>query len=184
MGSKRAMFEEVALPHLRDIYRFACYLTDKQSAEDLVQQTYLQAWAHFDSFTIGTNCRAWLHRILHNLWRDAVRQSRLEFPLPDEHELGITPYYDWEGDVLREELSKELETALSQVPEIYRTAVLLADVEELSYQEIALVMDCPIGTVMSRINRGRRTLARLLRADRMHSGAKTETENAATLTRD
>lgn len=163
MRGKRAIFERVAVPHLGDVYRFACYLTDKQKAEDLVQQTYLRAWVHFDSFTLGTNCRAWLYRILHNLCRDAARRSRLELPLIDDQETHIEPYYDWEDGFLREELSEGLEAALAQLPTIYRSAILLADVEELSYQEIAEVMDCPIGTVMSRINRGRRMVARLLR---------------------
>ena len=79
----------------------------------------------------------------------------------------VEPYYDWEDEFLNEELSGEVEAALAQVPEVYRWAVLLADVEELSYREIAAVMGCPVGTVMSRVNRGRRTLARLLRPERV-----------------
>ncbi|PYS92953.1 MAG: RNA polymerase subunit sigma-24 [Acidobacteria bacterium] len=157
-------FEETALPHLADVYRFARQLADEEQAQDLVQDTYLRAWKYFDSFQAGTNCRAWLFRILHNVWTDRFRQSRLELSLNEQSETAIEPYYDWEDEFMREELSAELEQALAQLPEAYRWAVLLADVEELSYQEIAQVMDCPIGTVMSRINRGRRTLARLLRA--------------------
>jgi len=82
----------------------------------------------------------------------------------DAEETSIEPYYDWEDEFISDEPSPEFARALSQVPDIYRWAILLADVEELSYQEIAQVMNCPIGTVMSRINRGRRTLARLIRA--------------------
>ena len=84
-------------------------------------------------------------------------------PLADDDQTTIEPYYDWEGEFLKEELSAVMEQALNEVPSLFRWAVLLADVEELSYQEIAVVMGCPVGTVMSRINRGRRTLARLLR---------------------
>ncbi len=157
-------FEAVAVPHLADVYRFARQLENEQRAQDLVQETYLRAWKYFDSFRPETNCRAWLFRILHNVWRDAGQRARLEIPLTEKEETLIEPYYDWEDEFLKNELSMELERALSQVPALYRWAILLADVEELSYQEIAHVMNCPIGTVMSRINRGRRTLARLLRS--------------------
>jgi RNA polymerase sigma-70 factor (ECF subfamily) len=157
-------FEQTALPLLADVYRFARQLSDEQHASDLVQETYLRAWKYFASFEPGTNCRSWLFRILHNVWKDDQRPSRLEIPLTEREETLIEPYYDWEVEFLRDELSPELEQALAEVPVMYRWALLLADVEELSYQEIARVMDCPIGTVMSRINRGRRTLARLLRA--------------------
>jgi RNA polymerase sigma factor (sigma-70 family) len=87
----------------------------------------------------------------------------LEIPLTDTEEALIEPYYDWEDEFFKDELSQGIQWALLQLPDEYRWAVLLADVEELSYQEIARVMNCPIGTVMSRINRGRKTLARLLR---------------------
>lgn len=156
-------FEAAAVPHLGDVYRFARQLADEQRAHDLVQETYLRAWRYFDSFQPETNCRSWLFRILHNVWRDGLRRVRLEIPLTEIEQTTVEPYYDWEPEFLRHEFSTDLETALAQVPEIYRWAILLADVEELSYQDIASIMDCPIGTVMSRINRGRRTLARLLR---------------------
>ena len=157
-------FEETALPHLAAVYRCARQLADKAQAQDLVQETYLRAWKYFASFQTGTNCRAWLFRILHNVWADSFRQTRRELSLDEQSESAIEPYYDWEDEFMRDELSVELEQALAQLPESHRWAVLLADVEELSYREIARVLDCPIGTVMSRINRGRRTLARLLRA--------------------
>lgn len=139
-------------------------MVDEHSAQDLVQETYLRAWKYFDTFERGTNCRAWLLRILHNVWKDSWRSPRLEIPLTEKEETLVEPYYDWEEEFIKDELPQKIEQALSQLPAIYRWAVLLADVEELSYQEIAEVMRCPIGTVMSRINRGRRTLARILRA--------------------
>jgi RNA polymerase sigma-70 factor, ECF subfamily len=104
-----------------------------------------------------------LLRILRNVWADRWRRRRLELPLGEEESNVIEPYYDWEGQFLRQELSEEVERALGELSAEHRWAVLLADVEELSYQEIAEVMGCPIGTVMSRVNRGRRSLARLLR---------------------
>ncbi|MET0646954.1 MAG: sigma-70 family RNA polymerase sigma factor [Pyrinomonadaceae bacterium] len=157
-------FEEAATPHLADVYRLARQMSDAQRAPDLTQETYLRAWRYFDSFEQGTNCRAWLFRILHNVWADHWRRSR---PEVEDAEVFVEPYYDWEDEFLNEELSEEVEVALAQVPEVYRWAVLLADVEELSYREIAAVMGCPVGTVMSRVNRGRRTLARLLRPERV-----------------
>jgi RNA polymerase sigma-70 factor (ECF subfamily) len=170
-------FERAAVTHLAAVYRFARQLSDEESAQDLVQETYLRAWKYFDSYESGTNCRAWLFRILRNVWSDRCRRPRLEIPLPEREEAAVEPYYDWEGEFLRDELSPEIERALSQLPEQYRWALLLADVEELSYQEIARVMDCPVGTVMSRVNRGRRTLARLLRQP--VEGARGEVGEAA-----
>ena len=157
-------FEREAIPHLGDVYRLARQMSDESRAQDLAQETYLRAWKYFGTFEPGTNCRAWLFRILHNVWSDQWRRPRLELPLTEREEALVEPYYDWEDDFLKDELSQDIELALSQLPDAYRWAVLLADVEELSYQEIASVVGCPVGTVMSRINRGRRTLARLLRA--------------------
>lgn len=173
---KARQFEQVAIPHLADVYRFARQLSDEESAQDLVQETYLRAWKYFDSFRPETNCRAWLFRILRNVWNDKFRQPRLEISLPEREETAVEPYYDWEEEFLRDELSAEVEAALAQAPVQYRWALLLADVEELSYQEIAEIMDCPIGTVMSRINRGRRTLARLLCQANANRGSE---QNAA-----
>ena len=157
-------FDQSAIPLLPEVYRLARQMSDASRAQDLVQETYLRAWKYFATFERDSNCRAWLFRILHNVWRDQWRRSRLELPLMDAEETSIEPYYDWEDEFISDEPCPEFARALSQVPDIYRWAILLADVEELSYQEIAQVMNCPIGTVMSRINRGRRTLARLIRA--------------------
>ena len=159
-------FENTALPHLADVYRLARHISNQDYASELVQETYLRAWKYFDSFTEGTNCRSWLFKILHNVWHDNRNQRRLEIPLTESEDNFIEPYYDWEDELIRNELPADLLDALTQVPAVYRWAILLADVEELSYQEIARVMDCPVGTVMSRINRGRKTLARLLRSER------------------
>lgn len=153
----------MALPHLPGIYRAARQLTGEEAASDLVQETYLRAWKYFDTFDPGSNCRAWLFRILRNVWADRWRRPRLEMPFGEKEGEAIEPYYDWEGEFLERQWSADVERALGELPAEYRWAVLLADVEELSYKEIADVLGCPIGTVMSRINRGRRTLARLLR---------------------
>lgn len=158
-------FEQTALPHLAEVYRLARQMSNETTAQDLAQETYLRAWKYFDSFEQGTNVRSWLFRILHNVLNDRWRQARLEIPMTEKEEATVQPYYDWEDEFLKGELSEGVERALSELPDIQRWAVLLADVEELAYQEIAQIMNCPIGTVMSRINRGRRALARLLRSE-------------------
>lgn len=160
---RTARFEQTALPHLVAAYRIARQMAGAQAAEDLVQETYLRAWKYFDTFDPASNCRPWLFRILRNVWADRWRRPRLEIPFADKEHETLEPYYDWEGEFLGQQFSADVERALAELPVEYRWAVLLADVEELSYQEIANILSCPIGTVMSRINRGRRMLARLLR---------------------
>ena len=157
-------FERDALPHLPALYRMARQLVGVEAADDLIQETYLRAWRYFETFDAATNCRAWLFRILRNVWINRWRKCRLELPLAETGEEQVEPYYDWEDDFLRDEMSAEVERALSELPADYRLAILLADVEEFTYEEIARVTECPIGTVMSRLNRGRKMLARLIRA--------------------
>jgi RNA polymerase sigma-70 factor (ECF subfamily) len=159
----RSQFEALALPHLASIYRLARQMAGPDRAEDVVQETFLKAWTHFHAFDPETNCRAWLYRILHNTWISQWRKTRLELPIGDLDNLLREPGYDWEQERLGTVLSGDMQWALDQLPDAYRWAVLLADVEELTYQEIATTMDCPVGTVMSRISRGRRMLGRLLR---------------------
>lgn len=156
-------FEQLAVPHFTALYRAARSLSDAQTADDLVQETYLRAWKYFDSFDPTTNCRAWLFRILRNAWTDRWRKNRL-IPLSETDAGAIEAYYDWEDEFLKAEFSERVGNALAELPAEYRWSVLLADVEEFSYQEIAGILSCPIGTVMSRINRGRRMLARLIRS--------------------
>jgi RNA polymerase sigma-70 factor (ECF subfamily) len=138
-------------------------LVGTEAAEDLVQETFLRAWKYFDTFDSASNCRAWLFRILRNVWISRWRKSRLELPLAETGDEQIEPYYDWENEFLRDQMSAEIERALSELPADYRLAILLADVEDLTYEEIARVTECPIGTVMSRLNRGRKMLGRLIR---------------------
>ena len=149
-------------------------LVGVEKADDLVQETFLRAWKYFETFDSATNCRAWLFRILRNVWISRWRKSRLELPLTETGEEQIEPYYDWEDEFVHDEMSAEVERALSELPADYRLTILLADVEELTYQEIARVMECPIGTVMSRLNRGRKMLARLIRTYGEGRGSKPE----------
>lgn len=173
--SKR--FELEALPHLPVLYRMACQLVGAEGADDLVQETFLRAWKYFESFHSGTNSKAWLFRILRNVWISRWRKSRLELPLTETESTTIEPYYDWEAEFLRNEFSAGIRRALSDLPAEFRMTLLLADVEEFSYQEIARIMECPIGTVMSRLNRARRMLVQLIHAQ----GEEGTAEKAITL---
>lgn len=176
--SRAKRFERDALPCLPAVYRVARQLVGTDAADDLTQETFLRAWKYFESFDSATNCRAWLFRILRNVWISRWRKSRLELPVADTGEEQIEPYYDWEDDFLHEEMSAEVERALSELPADYRFVVLLADVEDLTYKEMARVLECPIGTVMSRLNRGRRMLARLLRSYGEAAASRAKSEEA------
>jgi RNA polymerase sigma-70 factor (ECF subfamily) len=163
--SRSRRFEKEALPHLGALHRMARQLVG-QAADDLVQETFLRAWKYFESYDSATNCRAWLFRILRNTWISGWRKTRLELPLAEVESETVDPYYDWEAEFLKSEYSAGMKRALSDLPGDYRMALLLADVEEFTYEEIARVMECPIGTVMSRLNRARRMLVQLVSAER------------------
>jgi RNA polymerase sigma-70 factor, ECF subfamily len=152
-------FEAVAMPHLTDLYRTACLLLrDRHEAEDLIQDTYLEAWKSFHRFEMGTNCRAWLFKImfhrLHHVRRRLVKTSRVvTIDDPDgQVELAAEPVVPQE---IRDE---DVLNALAKVAVEFRDIVLLADVEEFSYKEIAETLRIPLGTVMSRLSRGRKLL--------------------------
>jgi RNA polymerase sigma-70 factor (ECF subfamily) len=152
-------FEAVAMPHLMDLYRTACLLLrDRHEAEDLIQDTYLEAWKSCHRFEMGTNCRAWLFKImfhrLHHLRRRLVKTSRVvTIDDPDgQVELAAEPVVPQE---IRDE---DVLNALAKVAVEFRDIVLLADVEEFSYKEIAETLRIPLGTVMSRLSRGRKLL--------------------------
>ncbi|KRT71990.1 MAG: ECF subfamily RNA polymerase sigma-24 factor, RNA polymerase sigma-70 factor, ECF subfamily [Candidatus Rokubacteria bacterium CSP1-6] len=174
MGSqaRREEFEDQALVHLDRVFHLALRLTrNRTEAEDLAQETYLRAFKHFDQFDPGTNCRAWLFAILRNAFLNQQKRQGREVPGLDEGELErfATEMADGPGTLEspEEELLKgvagaELVAALERLPLIFREAVVLADVEECSYKEIAQICGVPMGTVMSRLSRGRRLLRRAL----------------------
>lgn len=160
-------FEEIALVHLDVLYRTALRLThNRAEAEDLVQNTCLRSLRSFDRFEPGTNCRAWLLTIMRNLFLNRVRQQGreiLESDLPrgeilEDREDLATDRKDPEDAFLHSVLHGDVDRALKELPLVFREAVVLADLEGLPYREIAEVMGCPAGTVMSRLSRGRRLL--------------------------
>jgi RNA polymerase sigma-70 factor, ECF subfamily len=154
------LFEAEALPHMRALYGTAYRMTrNAHDAEDLVQETYLRAYRAFDGFTPGTNIRAWLYTILHRARTDAFRKAGRS-PRTVELE-GEGPAVPPPQDALAGG-GEDLARALEALPEVFRTAVVLRDVEDFSYDEIAKILDVPIGTVMSRIHRGRAQLRSIL----------------------
>jgi RNA polymerase sigma-70 factor (ECF subfamily) len=162
-----ADFEQLALPLFASLYNHAFWLTRNQAeAEDLVQETFSKSLRAFDSFQPGTNFKAWIFRILRNTFlttRTGIAASRTVF-LEDQPETldtttsGPTP----EDILLRLDNEAALHAALEQLQPQLREVLLLCDVEEIKYKDIAVILDVPIGTVMSRISRARRTLRQLL----------------------
>jgi RNA polymerase sigma-70 factor (ECF subfamily) len=172
----QATFAELAMPYMDSLYGAALRLTRNPSdAEDLVQETYLKAYRGFGGFEEGTNLRAWLYRILTNTFINTYRSKKRR---PDETELDeVEDLYLYRklggleaaaaGRSAEDELmdwftDAEVKEAVESLPEQFRIAVLLADVEGFSYKEIADILDIPIGTVMSRLHRGRKALQRML----------------------
>ncbi len=173
MERKRALkaeFERVALPQRSYLYKVASYLTKKRArAEDLVQETYLRAFRFFDKFEPGSNCKAWLLSILRHLFVNQYRHRKnqpemvnckylddmFEFTVEQEE---LMERGDPENLLLWNLMHEEVEEALEGLPADYRSAVNLVDIDELSYQEAAEAMKCPIGTLRSRVSRGRRML--------------------------
>lgn len=169
MNSK-SEFENIALCHLDAVYRFAVTLCHNNSqAEDFVQETFLAAFAKFDGFTRGTNCRAWLFKILKNKWIDHIRLNnaegtQLEFEPEIADERMATEQTSWSNceDLLENFSDQQVIKALKSLPDQQRLALFLVDVERISHDEAAQIMDVPIGTVKSRAGRARAALKQVL----------------------
>src|SRR5438477_1589298 len=167
--ARTAAFEAEALASVDSLYRTALRLTRVPAdAEDLVQETYLKAFRSADRFVPGTNLRAWLFTILHNTARNRARDRAREGVTVDSETVDqaadapsyglAAPIATPEALLIRETLAPELQAAVDDLPEAFRQAVWLRDVEEFSYAEIADMLSVPVGTVMSRISRGRHLL--------------------------
>jgi RNA polymerase sigma-70 factor (ECF subfamily) len=175
-ASRAPSFEERALPHLKALYRLAARLTgDPAAAEDLVQETYLKALQAFGTLRDPDRVRPWLFQILSRLVIDRHRGARREVPLEEAEELDRFSLYDriadedplpysnnLHDDFLVQFPDEEVRRALLALPPAYRVPLVLLYVEDLSYRELADLLGCPVGTVMSRLHRGRKALEREL----------------------
>lgn len=171
---KQEVFEEEALPHLNALYNYARSISySDQDAEDLVQETFMRAYRYFHQYTPGTNCKAWLFTILRNLYNTKYKKYK---NTPDQ------VHYEAEEQIYEQIVNEDLSTviknpeeeffenilpdeivnAIEDLPEKYRSCIVLSDVEDFSYKEIADILDIPIGTVMSRLHRGRNILKKKL----------------------
>jgi len=169
-----AIFEADAMAYVDQLYGAAMRMTrNPADAEDLVQETYTKAFAAFRSFEQGTNLRAWLFRILRNTYINAYRKAQREPLSTSADELSDPQLLEVdarsaggarsaETEALERLGDTEIIEAMQALPEDFRTAVYLADVEGFSYKEIAEIMETPVGTVMSRVHRGRKSLRSLL----------------------
>ena len=163
-----AEFEELAMPHLSSLYNLARWLVrNDDEAQDLVQETYLKALRNFGSFQSGTNFRAWIFRILKNTFLNSrcTLERRMAVELQNEEELPLSCANCANPESLLIEKSNiaAIRDAIEQLPLLGREVILLCDVEEFAYQEIAEILEIPIGTVMSRLARARKAVRHALR---------------------
>ena len=168
-------FNAEAVPHLDSLYYAAVYMTkDAREAEDLVQETMLKAFRFWHRYKKGTNCKAWLFRILTNTHINRNRGKHREFSYLENVDIASSEerpisdasafYKDPEAGYLHGRIHPDVKQALNSLPEDFRAAVVLADLQDFSYKEIAEITECPIGTVMSRLHRGRKMLQKTLRS--------------------
>jgi len=161
-------FEREAVPHMDALYNFALKMTgDSDDASDLIQETYLKAFRFWDKFEKGTNCKAWLFRIMKNTFINTYRKNTKEPDKVDYEEIenfyenikpSSTDSAHLEKDIYDNLLDDELSSAISSLPEDFRTVVILCDIEGYTYDEIADFVDVPVGTVRSRLHRARKML--------------------------
>ena len=179
--NRNTAFSQAALEHIDALYGFAMMLTrSRTEAEDLVQETYLRAVRAFGQLVPDSNLKGWLFAIMRNAWLNQLRHTRsgprfVELDAEEEDRSGwfdrmaSDPYALYVRKVERE----EVRAAIESLPGLYREIILLRDIEEFSYQQIAAILGCPAGTVMSRLGRAREKLRRLLSEWQASSAAKT-----------
>jgi RNA polymerase sigma-70 factor (ECF subfamily) len=164
---RQKAFEELALPFMDSFYSTALRMTRNETeAEDLVQDAYLRAYRFFDKFEKGTNFRAWLFKIIRNVYINKYRKASLSPQMMDvadaEASGSLSDTDTPERQIFDKLLDDDITKALDSLPDDFRLTLIMSDLEGFSYKEIAEILDCPIGTVMSRLHRGRKLLRRNL----------------------
>jgi RNA polymerase sigma-70 factor, ECF subfamily len=165
-GRSNRDFEELALPLLDPLFNFACWLSgDSDEARDLVQETFAKGLKAFGSFRSGTNFRAWMFRILRNTFltsRTGLERRNTSQQDEDGIDEAVVTQETPELELIRRADTELIQGAIAQLPPIFREVVILADIEEMRYQEVADALDIPIGTVMSRLARARKHLRKYI----------------------
>lgn len=166
-------FEREFLPHLEALHTFAFHLSyNEEDADDLVQETFLKAFRFIEKFEEGTNAKAWLFKILKNAYINQYRKESRQPSFVDYEEVNVyqeeeeglsSSYYDLREEVFDQMMGDEVSTALNALPEEFRTVIWLCDIEGFSYEEIAQIIEIPIGTVRSRLFRARNMLKEKLK---------------------
>ena len=184
VNTKHDLFNRVMVPYMDILYGYAMYLTGRpEDAHDLLQETFLKAFRFFERFDQGTNAKAWLYRIMRNTYINDYRRTKR---LPDhvEYDEQISAYQSkprdekGPGDIPGEIFEDEIATAISALPEKFKSVIVLRDVEDLPYEEIAEALDIPIGTVRSRLHRARAILFENLKGYAKSRGYKVEEPSA------
>ncbi len=165
---KQQEFKKEALPHADFLYNYALRMTyNRDDAQDLVQETYLKAFRFWESYEKGTNIRAWLFRIMKNAYINRYRKEKKEPETVEYQEVenfynvirsSTSENTDLQEAVFSNLMEDDVANAIAALPEDFRTVIILCDIEELTYEEVAAFVDCPIGTVRSRLHRGRKLL--------------------------
>jgi RNA polymerase sigma-70 factor (ECF subfamily) len=193
------LFEKEALKYLDELFGSAMRMTrSKEAAEDLISEVYTKAWKSFSQFQPGTNLRAWLYKILTNTYINHYRQKqreplKVELDRPSDPENGSggdlfdrilgaskSPFDNPDQALANRILDQDIKKAIDGLPEEFRIAVLLSDVQNFSYQEIADILSVPIGTVRSRLWRGRRLLQQILWKQAVETGIVSENKKGST----
>lgn len=179
-GTRDEAFEQEALPWLDDVYRFALSMTrDEADAEDVVQDTFLRAYRSWNTYAAGSDCRRWLFTICRNAFLRSRERERQTIELRDgerdAYAAGVLSFGDYsanglEGILSRSDLLPAIERALARVPSPFRSALVLVDIEDQSYEAAAEILGVPIGTLRSRLFRGRRIMQELLVAHARDAG--------------
>ena len=176
---KEQLFEDELLPHADALYNFAYHLTyNEEDANDLVQETFMKAFRFINSFDSGTNAKAWLFKILKNGFINEYRRKKKEpskvdyediiaYQDADEENGGVA--FDLREDIFDGMMGDEITVALNRLPIDFKTVILLCDIEGFTYEEIAKIIDIPIGTVRSRLHRARNMLKEIRSSFRKHA---------------
>ncbi|MGH7771703.1 MAG: sigma-70 family RNA polymerase sigma factor [Candidatus Binatia bacterium] len=173
-AGERERFSREAMTHLDHLYRLAIHLAKEEGdARDLVQETYVRAFGSYEQFAPGTNMKAWLTRILYNFFIDHYHQRKRWISVEDEAAGGEEKLDYWEkvpidnpgpeSQILQKEMNIKINDALRKIPEEFRAPIALVDMGDFSYAEAAEILSCPLGTVRSRLSRGRRLLQKHLK---------------------